>query len=454
MQPSVFFGGRSVRHLWTSGLLVAALAIAGCSTVTSTRTALHAPEPTSAGVSYFLPTRLAKLTATRTPVRLAELITKRNAKAAELTEAEKAAAAAKKVREDAEALLTTLTSVAAQDAQRALIDRAKGAETLADNLVGKLQRELTNLTWETATAEVTGTSCSYTAKVELLPAAPDSSARFVANIAHSPLRDDSLKIQVNASGLLTSADVVAADQTGNILVELAGAAAGLNAPVMGPMAFDPGAPAADDCVRRPRQFVWIFDPANSADITALNTELDTAKYPLRIRVPAADIGASGRTALTYAEGSQHAGLFYRSPHPVRLTLEQNWNATTPDWQPIETTLMLVPQAGPISFIPTRSSAFVKTTDEVVFVDGSIASWSAERPSELLEIVRLPVSILREIISVPAELFSLKVDYSTNATNLAEQQRLQMQQENWRRETEACVDRAVLAGTSAQACFSN
>ncbi len=115
-------------------------------------------------------------------------------------------------------------------------------------------------------------------------------------------------------------------------------------------------------------------------------------------------------------------------------------------------MVQAPQAGPISYIPTNSSAFVKTVDDVTFVDGSIASWAPERPSEVLEIVRLPVKIATAIISVPAQLLSLRVDYSSKAQSLAEQQAAEIAASKSLSTLQKCLSDAQAAEPTAWCAF--
>jgi hypothetical protein len=100
----------------------------------------------------------------------------------------------------------------------------------------------------------------------------------------------------------------------------------------------------------------------------------------------------------------------------------------------------------------NSSAFVKTVNDVQFTDGAIVNWTAERPSEFLEIVRLPVKIATAVISVPAQLISLKVDYSTKDKSLIEAQRQQIKAlDNWRR-LQDCRTAAGADNEAVAACF--
>jgi hypothetical protein len=114
--------------------------------------------------------------------------------------------------------------------------------------------------------------------------------------------------------------------------------------------------------------------------------------------------------------------------------------------------MMIPQAGPVSYIPMHSSAFVKTVDDVQFQDGAIKSWSRERPSEVLEIVRLPVKVATSIISVPAQLLSVRVDYSSKAKSLADNQQAQIKSAQSMAILQACLAAAGSDQTAQLACL--
>jgi hypothetical protein len=102
----------------------------------------------------------------------------------------------------------------------------------------------------------------------------------------------------------------------------------------------------------------------------------------------------------------------------------------------------------------RSSAFVKTVNDVQFEDGAIKSWSADRPSEVLEIVRLPVKVLMALISVPAQILSLKVDVSSKEKSLADAQKAEMEAAERLRALKACVEAsAKQSDASALTCFA-
>jgi hypothetical protein len=124
----------------------------------------------------------------------------------------------------------------------------------------------------------------------------------------------------------------------------------------------------------------------------------------------------------------------------------------PRWQSVDAAVVMLPQGGPVTYIPMNSAPFVRTVNDVQFVDGSISSWSAEHPSEALEVVRLPVRILTALISVPAQLLSVQVDVSTRERTLAETQRQQIEQQERLRLLRECIAEAEHNDTSSLACF--
>lgn len=446
-------------------IALAALLVSGCATVRSHPRSDYQLGRSSAGLTYFLPMRMIKATASRVPVKLEELNKKLAQAETQLGAAKTAFEAAKQKREQAALVLAALEAGAPnRPALEGALAAAKAEEKVAEKAFNDLTLSVRDLREAVALAGITGTVCSYSAKLELMPPQADPDRRFVANLAHSPLRDDTMTLKVTTAGLLSSANVVAADRTGDIIVELAGAFAGMGVPRGRTLVQAP----QDDCVSRPKQFVHIFDPlagwnasapANLPAINGLNALLLQSGFPLRIQMDtAALVARSGENSAARLGGKPEyrryeGALYYRTPVPLTASIEQVATVNGQSvWQPIDAAIVMLPQAGPVSYIPMNSSAFVKTVDDVQFADGSISSWSAERPSEVLEVVRLPVRILTAIVSVPAQLLSLRVDYSSKAKSLAENQRLEMQMAEKLAQTKLCVELAEAAGESTAHCF--
>jgi hypothetical protein len=71
---------------------------------------------------------------------------------------------------------------------------------------------------------------------------------------------------------------------------------------------------------------------------------------------------------------------------------------------------------------------------------------------VLEVVRLPVKIATAIISVPAQLLSLRVDYSSHAKALADQQAAEITSAKTLSKLQKCLNDAEAAGSDGLACL--
>jgi len=463
-----------MRKFGAAAAMVALLS--GCATVKTYSPAADTP---ARGVSYYMPRKDMKITAERTILKL-EDAEKKVAAASKATDeaeaADKAAAAELKAQE---ALLATLTAGtpawSTTEAARAI---AAGKKVLTAAALNEAKAELALAKADQSRVQAApAAQCvySYSTKLELLAAVPDHDMRFAADFSHNVLRDDDGKLAVTADGLLTSSNVVAADRTGDIIVELAGAVAGFakgGGSLRPSFALPPQ--AALDCGAAATKFVYQFDPVDFADA---NAELRKAKFPIELDLQ--NMRSEGPSCLSAVAGESETqrgtrlancakatigtaggkgALFYRSAVPVTAIIRQcdlaaDGTVDCTQARPIEAALVLIPQLGPVSYIPMRSSAFVKTVDDVTFSDGSITAWNATRPSEALEVVRLPVRILTAIISVPAQIFSLRVDLSDKTKALAASQQAQISAQEKLTALKACLAIAERDGSGADACLA-
>lgn len=456
------------------GLIVCTLAgsaLGGCTTVSSLPTKSN---ELRSGLTYYLPRREVRITAERKLLKKEELEKALAAAKPKAEAAKAAAAAAKTALENEEKILaqlaqgtpawnTTEQRRAIFAAQKALADAASAAAQSEEQLI---QQNLVRL----GTASV----ClySYTAKLELLAPVADLRQRFVANLTHSPLRDDDVKLAVNPAGLLTSANVVATDRTADIIVEAAGALAqfgGVRPPV--PSATAAVRTSEPACAELPAKFAYQFDPLTGEAL--VNEQIKRARFPFVVDVVEQDCAgcaSGGRSSLVdpdrmgrnrgqempFHTALEHRGrsgaLFYVTPAPVTLVLRQCLQVVETcaleDTMAVDSAQVMLPQAGPVSYIPMHSSAFVKTINDATFDNGTLASWTASRPSELLEIVRLPVRVLTSIISVPAQMLSLRVNLSDQEQALAA-----TRQEVIRQQTQLrCMELAVEEERPPESCL--
>jgi|GEM_PF-2170120 len=427
-----------------AALGIAGSIVAGCTTIKSEKILQPEFQPKlAAGLNYFLPQKFVTIeikTKTVDPEKIKkELKQTQDLLGHALEEKSSADKEAKRL----DALVKGLTvGTAAEEKTQNELSIAKARAAIGENEVKRLSGKFKSLEAELVLARSASETCKFEVSAKLSASYPDPTNRMLARPVHQVLRDDTSKITVSQGGLLSSANAVAVDQSGQILAEIAGA-------VSAPKSVqelasttpkrDPDLKCADLLPIK-----YTFDPLDEDHLKELGGYL--ASYKLRIKFDRlgssfleTNSAISGKTGLKHplkqvanldpADNAIVDGLFYRSSAPVLMLVEQKSTQNPADnWLPADASILMLPQAGPVSYIPFRSSAFVRTVDDVEFVNGEIKSWSTDRPSELLEVVRLPVKILKSVVSIPAEILSIKVDYSSDANQLAKNQALFLQQE--------------------------
>ena len=444
---------------------LAAFMVSGCATVQMDAPADTALPPaydtaTASGLTYYLPRRLLTIEVTVEPKKKAELLKSLKAADEKLAKAKEERDAAKSAKEGASKLAAELQKLcgksctgglqaALAEAQKALAV-ATADDTLKEDAfqsASNAQHQAENI-WASALA---GNDCTYSTTIKSGDIVADTRRPFRLQPSHNWLRDDTTKFEVNSQGLLSTANVTATDRTGDILAEFAGAISAGGGRGAGKVNFADYQMSSATC--NDPAFKMQFDPmyanvAGSPD--NINKQLEDRGLPFNVDVAGVaqnpnDAPASGKTGIS--------GILYRTEVPVLVTLSQQKDATRSNgFTPISGAFIPLPQAGPVAMIPMKSSAFVKTVNDVEFSNGMVKSWSADRPSEVMEVVRLPVKILKAIFSIPTDLISFKVDYSTKDASLAEQQALALSYQQKRENLELCIALAGEDLEKLQACL--
>lgn len=426
-----------------------AVLIHGCATVKST----PLDKNTKPGLNYFLPSRTVVFSGTRTPQEKEDI--QKKIKAA--TDAKSAAEIQKKEADEIiKKIDTELTGDGLSDDRKKKLSDDKAAATAVkksdEALIKQKNAEIASLNRVLLQLDSGQCAYSYDIKLETGDVIPDVSHGYVLNVSHNWLRDDAQTLKLTTSGLLTSADVTAIDRSGDILVE---AASAISAVQSGGRFISQFRGALADslsgtCDTSVKSFKYIFDP--QTEIPILNTRLSIAEWPFH--VDQRSLGSNQNWAA--APSTAISGIYYRTAVPVVISVSQcnkTKCATDADRTPIQGSVVMLPQAGPVSFIPLESSAFVKTIDKATFENGMLIGWETNKPSEVLEIVRLPVKILKAVISIPTELIKLKIDYSTEQKNLEDVYAKQLQSEQTLKVMKECVNAANEADSDPLKCFS-
>ena len=461
---------RTKKWLLSSAIIASLIMATGCTTIQSSiyNDANFDPIKT-AGLTYFLPLQKMKLKITPSKMSLAEAKTR--------------LAKVKKSLADSKTSIDSLTvqllksQIASRNLTGALKKYEEEKQAKLQKKIGKALKADKKLKAEkvaatnylaSATAAQPG-ACTYAVSLGLTKHMPDSNHRFVANLNHNIFRDDTVKLKVTDTGLLSSANVIADDKTGDILVEIAGLIGAFVQPVSATIKnrnFNRNSVAEEPTCTDLRPLELIFDPMQKQDLKDIENERARAKLPIKISVrehsePGNNyqidkkgydknskkmIHHTGRLATAN-------GLYYRTPAPLTLEIKQCKTKARLDCRTVSSQIAMLPQAGPVSYVSMKSSAFVKTVNDVGFKNGVLVSSDITRPGEALVVAGLPLAIVRSFFGAAGEIFSLKVDYSSEAEARAAQTVSYSQQLAKNAAINACVELATNSA-GALACYSD
>lgn len=261
--------------------------------------------------------------------------------------------------------------------------------------------------------------------------APDATRRFVATHTAHALRDDVVTLNV-VDGMLSTTESKATGQGANVVLNLVRSLAAINLgtgtslprSTFSLLERAPGVrlPAAQiDC--KAYDLAFVFDPTDAASWKAVQDRLAQSGSFLQLK----DIGNPAE--VTSLPPDRHVsavpsepvdGLFYRVPRRVNLELSPKSPqgapgnaACVPDGAAAPARLTAtVPDASTLFVLPVMGATMSKSSVKHVFKDGMLAELTLDQPSTLAAVAGLPVDILKALVSVPAEIVKLRVDYSS------------------------------------------
>lgn len=434
--------------------LVYVAATTACGTLVTT-TKQSAEGSPDAGVVYYLPMKLVKVTLTRKAVptdalkvaaadvekaksAVQEAGNRHQAAKAAAEWADKTAKAAEaakpgspvalKARESAD--LLAADGVTAKEALTEAGKKQVVAQTVYDNLVARTDSN--KFEDEIALAE--------------LPAIPDPKERYLARLSHWITHADSLKIGTTDAGLLKTVSGTSTDKTGAILEDTAKAIiAGLKASVgmPGPMVEAVPLKTSDPCALVPT-FVtqaftneYTFNPSDPEEQKTMNCTLQKLGSAFRIsakKLPSVEPqpGGSDAAPKVGAVPGNHPdtcqcvkGLVYRRPVRWEFSV-QKVSDVGKEGVPVRTVAILLPNEGPSMVASMETGPFIPTSYDIAFQDGMLTKWDVDRPSELYAIIQIPLNILKDVIALPTQLIQLKLDYSSKDVELLKSEKAQVE----------------------------
>ena len=435
-----------MRYLGLFGALASATLLAACATVSSQHIGEGVPlrgkagdgseagaqqitRRGSAGVAYFLPRQLARVTATRTGGVVDESVQKVVRAQSEVESAQAAIDRISAAIRQTEELIIAGTG----GANGLPILNARLAGQRADLVAANVTLSTSKTALETAKTELVTTtnearrappgpgSYKVALKIELLAPSADPSQGFLLSPQHTPFRDDEHQVVVARTGLLTSTNTVAADRTADILLEIATFA---GAVVEGPVGLEDDGPDEElDCSSAPSDVIEVVDFVNAASVAALNADLQC--LGVRMTTEGQYWPADTRPTSTPTRGRPQSvdGIVYRTPVEVQVRVERCTNRTAPcsdqsGWFPTEVIALSLPQAGPISYVRQDSGFMTRSRYTLAFQDGILTSYDASRPSELLEVARTPMRLVNSLFDGMSRVISLRTGQNNSRAGLS------------------------------------
>jgi hypothetical protein len=263
----------------------------------------------------------------------------------------------------------------------------------------------------------------------------DATQSYALRYDASSFATETLNITVDpTTSLLKTLSVETKDETGEVLKKAiatlrAESAAGSDETVLMQTVLDPGDATSiadvegrvratlDSFVARQRQECGAAatKPSGCGEILALPVSTKTQlSVTLMASAPyAAGAAPSAPTSTATAGGIDcGVGICFRGTLPYQVSLEALGQTRS--------TLIHLPNHGPLMALPLPRHAFVKTKHTVGLRNGMLESYQIEKPSSALAIVSWPLDVFDAIVSTTAKIVQLKIDTSRSSVSLQEQ----------------------------------
>lgn len=253
-----------------------------------------------------------------------------------------------------------------------------------------------------------------------LSVAPENNRRYLLDLDHNIFRNDALDVTVE-NGLLSSSKATSDDQTKNIILSLVQGFSAFKTPKgLGEENFIYKSKVNDSNIEECNEYFYqhIFNPTDTTETQAVIAALKGHRAGVTFKLDHVFKQLISPTTVKEVDG-----IVYRAPLNLGITLYSDEDApaicggTAIKQQ--ETIVMTVPDPDAEFILMPRAGAFTKSQFDFTFKDGSPSKYTVDRPSEVAGIASLPIDIAKALISIPAEIIRLRVDYDSKANSAIE-----------------------------------
>lgn len=232
----------------------------------------------------------------------------------------------------------------------------------------------------------------------------DGKATFAAQLKSGASYASNLNLKT-VNGLLEGATGISEDKLPEIVVSLAGS---ISALAKSSTAYKTRLSFNNVKCTVGKDFAVTIDPDSQNDLDILQALAKDACIKIDVIQPKA-IGAR-YTAIENSNSQK--GLIYQTPGVYQFQVSKclDENCINPTY--LNNIKLSLVQGGELGIVGFDTSNFTKNTYTYSFSKGSLTSSAVDKPSELLGLVQIIPNSLKAIVSIPAEIIKLKVDYSS------------------------------------------
>jgi hypothetical protein len=231
--------------------------------------------------------------------------------------------------------------------------------------------------------------------------------------------DDDVTVSVTPNGLLSAINLTSTDQTGTVAVKVATLAKEIAKAASGLTGRDVEEEGKEERVaREPFYFSQLVDPLNEKDLADFNAKLMAEECDLLVGIKPL---ASNLTVIE-PDVSKRAGVFHRPLLPYTLYFSSSEQKQDGNESAYVEHHLYLPNRAPILAIDLERASFVKIVHGLKFKDGVLTEVRFSRPSSASAFLDIPIGIAKDIVSIPAELFQLKLNLSNEDKQMLDAQK--------------------------------
>lgn len=243
------------------------------------------------------------------------------------------------------------------------------------------------------------------AKVEIIP---DGDYGYTLQYQSSSMSDDKVLVETTSTGLLKEITFTADERSDEFIVKFAE----VGKEIFKALTFTPHGIVQEGVIYE-TVYDCLFDPFNPEELERVNKAVKDINSNFEIKFP-----ASNEKAAMYSDCNAN-NVCFRTESLYPLIFEENNKE-------IQRVYIQLPDRTRIGNIAVTRAAFVNKVTKLTFNSGVLTKLDITKPSETIAAIQIPIDIVKSIVSIPGEIFKLRLDYSTASKQVLDAQKNELQ----------------------------